>query len=123
MKPSVLIADKDVETGEIFGWYFRERGFEVETASNEQECLAKLRRFQPEVLVIDTELSRDKGQNILDGLRDGSSVRIPSLVLIGDPEDRFEIHRETAHRVADSLNKPFKLSQLLESVRAAVVPN
>lgn len=120
MKPTVLIAENDAETRELFRGYLRQGGFDVETASNGVDCLSKLRRRTPAVLVLDWELSWGGGDGVLAWLRDERPDRATAVILLRDLAWPSEIGRPAGpSSIAESLHKPFKLKALLESVRIA----
>jgi DNA-binding NtrC family response regulator len=121
MKPMLLIADNDPELREIYRSFLFGQGYVVETAADGLECVEKLRRLMPEVLVLGRELRWGGGDGVLAWLREQPGLTRASVVLTataGCPADAFGLVRPP---VVTFLPKPFKLTVLLESVRDALV--
>lgn len=119
MKPTLLIAEGDAELRDLFRWFLTEHGYEVETASDGLDCLEKLRRVLPAVLVLDRELRWGGGDGVLAWLREEgvtSRVRVVLTATAGCPQNSAEFIEPP---VVDYLLKPFALTTLLRSVRAA----
>ena len=53
MKPTLLIAQSDAELRDAYRRFLTGRGYDVETAADGLDCLEKLRRVAPAVLVLD----------------------------------------------------------------------
>ena len=56
MSLDVLIADQDVELAELYGSFLSNHGFSVESVLDGLECLRKVRRQAPDVLVYSEDL-------------------------------------------------------------------
>ena len=120
MKHRLLIADHDAEWCELYRRFLTELGYEVETATDGLDCLAKLRQVAPAVLVLDQELLWGGGDGVLAWLREESPAhKIPVVFLAAAAAgpDR-DVFKESP--VVDCLPKPVALTPLLDSVRSAV---
>jgi two-component system phosphate regulon response regulator OmpR len=120
MKQTLLIADGDAELCYLYRRFFTERGYEVKTSSDGLDCLEKLRRVEPAVLVLDLELRWGGGDGVLAWLREQSPAPGMPVVLTataGNPLDMAEFKDPP---VVDYLPKPFALTALLESIRSTV---
>ncbi|HTU23561.1 MAG TPA: response regulator [Gemmataceae bacterium] len=120
MKPTLLIADGDAELCDIYHRFFAERGYEVETALDGLDCLTKLRRTMPAVLVLDHELHWGGGDGVLAWLREQRAPSRVRVVLTTTESDSANVATDIRPPVVTLLPKPFTLTTLLENVRAAV---
>jgi DNA-binding response OmpR family regulator len=120
MNASILIADSDPELVEILGEYLAERGYSVDTAAGVVECVTRLRRSPPDILLIEWDLLWRGGAGVLDRMREQKDMHRVAVVLMTsgvageanpDPEDRLTIRY---------LRKPFLADSLLDSLRSAV---
>jgi DNA-binding response OmpR family regulator len=123
VRPSLLIADSDVELRDLYRRYLTGRGYNVETAADGLDCLEKLRRLTPAVCVLDRALQWGGADGVLAWLREEGATSGVSVVLTAtagyDPDGDQDIEPP----VVRFLPKPFMLTTLLESVRGIVARN
>ncbi|MFO0879503.1 MAG: response regulator [Gemmataceae bacterium] len=117
MKPILLIAEADTELRDIFRKFLSERSFDVETASDGLECMAKLRRLRPDLLILDRELLWGGGDGVLACLRESAcATRVIQIATTLGPDHAEELKAPVVRRLA----KPFSLKALLEFVGEAI---
>jgi len=117
---TLLIAEGDAELCDIYRRFLTDRGYKVETSSDGLDCLKKLHRVKPAVLVLDLELRWGGGDGVLARLREEGIAPVMPVVLTataGYPIDMVEFDHPP---VVDYLPKPLMLTAFLESVRSAV---
>jgi DNA-binding response OmpR family regulator len=120
MKPLLVIAEGDRELREVYRRFLAERGYDVATAADGLECLEKLRRLMPAVLVLDRELCWGGGDGVLAWLREQCAMPRVAVVLTATAGCPPEVVGDLRRPVVQLLPKPFPLTALLESVQAAV---
>jgi two-component system response regulator MprA len=119
MNQALLIADGDAELCDVYRGFFACQGFDVKTALDGLDCVEKLRRVTPAVLVLALELRWGGGDGVLAWLREeGAKSGVPVILTIaaGSPPHMAAF---TEPPVVDHLCKPFALTALLERVRSA----
>lgn len=118
MKPILLIADSDAELCDLYRHFLGREGYDVAVASDGLGCLEKLRRVRPAALVLDLGLHWGGADGVLAWLREeGAGVAVVLTATGGYPSRLAEA---LAPPVVRFLPKPFALTALLETVRAAV---
>ena len=81
MKQRLLIADRDADLCELYRRFLADMGYAAEACTDGLDCLAKLRRARPAVLVLDLELLWGGGDGVLAWLREESpAAGIPVLL-------------------------------------------
>jgi DNA-binding response OmpR family regulator len=120
MKPNLLITDGDAEMCDLCAQFLTESGYEVESATDGLECLRKLRQMMPVALVLDLDLRWGGADGVLDWMRAESSTREVLVILTAAAGYAQYFSEFIEPPVVDFLLKPFTLSALLGSVRAAV---
>jgi DNA-binding response OmpR family regulator len=120
MKPTVLIADGDVDLCDLYRQFLCERGYAVETASDGLDCLAKLRRLRPAAIVLDWQLHWGGGDGVLSLLREESALSAIPVVLTATAGYPMDATDNMEPPIVSFLPKPFALTTLLETVRAAL---
>ncbi len=119
MNQTVLIACGDTDLCEVFRMFLTGRGYQVETASNALACLEKLCQLRPAVLVLDLELRWGGGDGVLAWLQEeGDRVWVP-VILTATAGAWQDVAEFMAPPVVKYLSKPFSLTALLDSIRAA----
>jgi DNA-binding response OmpR family regulator len=119
MRPLLLVAEGDAELREAYREALARHSYNVETAADGLECLEKLRLLMPEVLVLDRDLRWGGGDGVLAWLREQCALARAAVVLTATVDVPEHVHPP----VVKLLPKPFTLTALLESVRAAVADN
>ncbi len=115
MDPAILIAVADVLLRDSYALLFAEQGYRVVTASGGLDCLNKLCRVVPEVLVLDKELLWGGGDGVLAVLRGGGNTLWPPVILL--THDRSDgLHNAQPAPVVICLQKPIRLDDLLIKV-------
>ena len=81
---NALVVDDSMLIRHTVCRYLEERGFNVESACNGEEALAKLKEFEPEIIFTDLSMPRMTGVELLTRLKkDPKTARIPSIILAG----------------------------------------
>jgi DNA-binding response OmpR family regulator len=115
MESAILIAVADESLRDSFAMLFAEEGYRVVTASGGLDCLNKLCRVIPEVLVLDKELLWGGGDGVLAVLRDGGNTIWPPVILLThDKSD--ELYNAQPAPVVMCLQKPIRHDELLEKI-------
>lgn len=120
MKTRLLIADSDEALLPVYERYFSAHDCDVETAAGGVDCLDKLNRFQPDVVIVDRHLPWGGGDGVLAAMQsDRSLARIPVVLLDGtDCASTVIASAKVTHH-----DKPVRLATLLVSVRQAAQPS
>jgi two-component system response regulator AtoC len=118
MDPAILIAVADESLRDSYAMLLAEQGYRVVTASGGLDCLNKLCRVVPEVLVLDKELLWGGGDGVLAVLRDGGNTLWPPVILLTQDKSDGLYNAQTAP-VVMSLQKPIRLDELLDQVEIA----
>ena len=112
----ILVVDDDQKLLKMVRRTLMYEGFEVVTATNGQEALAKMQAETPDLLVLDWMMPELDGLDLLYHLR-AARDEVPVLMLTA--RDAVEDRVEGLDRGADDyLVKPFAPSELLARLRA-----
>jgi DNA-binding response OmpR family regulator len=122
MKPiRVLIADPDES---LLSWcreYLSRHGLEVATASSGLDCVAHLRSFAPDALVLEPELLWGGADGVLAMMEEDPSVpRVPVLILFAWQvyawQDRPTLDSLPSSFIGKQMAKPLALRLLVKEV-------
>lgn len=117
MQNRLLIVDDDVELTGLLYEYFVSEGFEVMTAHDGLAGLEAARKPEVDLVVLDIMMPEMNGMDVLQELRQNSSVPVIMLTAKGDDLDRIlglELGAD------DYLSKPCNPRELLARIRAVM---
>lgn len=114
--PRVLVVDDDERLLKMLQRTLTYEGFEVTTAADGQEALARMGELAPDVIVLDWMMPKLDGAGVLEALSD---QRDKTPVLMLTARDAVQYRVEGLERGADDyLVKPFETIELVARLRA-----
>ncbi len=118
--PSILIVDDDEQIRHLLRQSLRKNGYRIGEADNGVDAISEVGRNDYDVLLLDLDLPRLSGQQVLDNVRRHSrSPHLKVLVISGHGD--ADCLSETLHSGADDfLTKPFSLVQLKARIESAL---
>ncbi|MCL2043020.1 MAG: response regulator [Treponema sp.] len=116
----ILIVDDDPVNLEFFNLMLSKLGFTVEQADDGLEALAKLKKFHPNLILLDNIMPKMSGWELTKNLKkDPQFQDIPIIMFsaLDDVKDKiagFELG------IDDYITKPFNFSEVLARIRAVL---
>lgn len=117
----VLVVDDDDDIRETLVDVIRARGYEVSGASNGRDALEIAERIHPDLLITDIIMpDKDGIQMILEARKRFGNI--PVIAMSGGGRIPASVYLSHARAMGEmrTLEKPFKVSTLLEAVNEAV---
>jgi two-component system, OmpR family, alkaline phosphatase synthesis response regulator PhoP len=117
MPQTILVVDDDPAVCRLVEINLTQVGYQVETAADGEEALARVAAAKPDLVILDVMMPRLDGFEALKRLRaDPSSAEIPVIMLTAraQDEDVFEGYGRGAQWY---LTKPFAPNELRAAVR------
>jgi DNA-binding response OmpR family regulator len=118
----ILVVDDDPDMREALQMILESGGYTVVMAEDGEQCLAKLKEEQPDLLILDLLMPRMDGFEVCKALEDpryskyARPVIILSSVQEGVSQRRYELETGVQPDVDDYVEKPIESSVLLERV-------
>jgi DNA-binding NtrC family response regulator len=116
MKKRVLVADDDSSIRESLKKLLEQTGYEVSLAANGSETLRKLRSEPTDLLLLDLEMPRRDGWDVLEEVGN-QNTSVPILLITGRGDD---LHTKRIPGSCGLLEKPVKAELLLEWIAQLV---
>ena len=116
----ILVVDDDRDVAQSIELSLRRRGYRVTLAHSGVEALKTLRRYRPDIVILDILMPGMSGLEVCRHLRtDPNTVELPIIFLTarGQEQDRIDGLRAGAD---DYLSKPFNLEELILRVKAVL---
>lgn len=117
---TILLADDNDDSREIYGTLLTHEGFEVLEARNGEEAVRVSRERRPDVLVLNLLMPELDGLGVLERLRsDPETSSMPCICLTGDA--RMERMGQAVMKGADAfITKPAEPREVLATIRAVL---
>ena len=114
---TILVADDDEHILELVSLYLRRAGYQVVTARDGDEALAREKDHRPDLLILDVMLPGPDGLQVARALRQKGDVPIVLLTARGSDVDKIAGLRLGAD---DYVTKPFNPDELVARVEAVL---
>ena len=114
----ILVVDDNEDNIEIINARLSSRGFQIETASNGQEALDKVRKNPPHLLLLDVMMPLMDGHEVSRRIKNDEQLPFIPIILVtarGDTQDKVEGLDAGAD---DYLTKPINFPELEARVRS-----
>ena len=111
----VLIVDDAEDVLTFLRRALEDEGYAVEEARDGAEALAAVRRFRPDVIVLDLMMPNVSGWDFLALYRETPGPHAPVVVVSAIPPRSLDLRRLAAE---DVLSKPFSIDRLLAVIRS-----
>ena len=109
----ILVVDDESDVTELLEYKLEQEGYRVETLNDPLACIAKVREFEPELVLLDIMMPELSGIQLCRIIRaDPITKEIPIIFLSarGEVEDRIKGLEAGAE---DYISKPFNTNELL----------
>ena len=113
----ILVVDDDPQIRRVLKVTLAGQGFAVDAAKNGDEALERVREGRPDLLLLDINMPGMSGLDLCREVRATSEVAIIMLTVRDEEADTVEALDAGAD---DYVTKPFKPSELLARIRAAL---
>lgn len=113
----VLVVDDEPDLQRVIASTLREDGYAVDTASNGEDALYKVKAWDYDAVVLDVMLPKLDGWTVLRSLRTTKKTPVLMLTARDTVQDRV---RGLNSGADDYLVKPFALTELLARLRALI---
>ena len=112
----VLVIDDDKDLLEVIQALLTTRGFDVETDNNWQSGFEKIRKFEPQIILLDVFLSGIDGLEICKQLKASPfTSHIPIVIFSAYPRIGETVIYE--YGADDFIGKPFEFKDLLKKIK------
>lgn len=113
----VLFADCDSEFLGIAKRFMNQCGHDALVASSGLECIACLRDYPPDVLVLSCDLLWGGTEGVLEVMDEEPTLNAIPIILVTNEEMESMTDFEADSRVVDRVKKPYSLVQLLKKMQ------
>jgi two-component system, OmpR family, alkaline phosphatase synthesis response regulator PhoP len=116
--PRILIADDNPQGVELLEAYLAEADYDIRTAADGDETLARVRDWHPDLILLDIMMPKISGFEVCKRLRADPKTRDIAVLMITALDQPSDIERAVDTLADDFVTKPINKSDLLLRVRA-----
>jgi class 3 adenylate cyclase/CheY-like chemotaxis protein len=117
--PPRILAVDDIPTNlEILRVRLEAQGYEVVTAADGEEALAKARDLEPDLVLLDIMMPKLDGISVLKQLKQSAALRFVPVIMVTAKADVADIVNGLESGGDDYLTKPFEHAALIARVRS-----
>ena len=117
MSKKILIVEDDHNISELLQLYLKNEGYETVIANDGGEGIDQVRRFRPDLVLLDLMLPVMDGWGVLRTIRQDSKVPVIMLTAKGETSDKVTGLKQGAD---DYITKPFEMKEVLARVEAVL---
>jgi len=116
----ILIVDDDPVNLEFFQLMLSKLGFTVEEANDGIEALSKLKKFYPDLILLDNIMPRMSGWELTKNLKNDPKFRDIPIIMFSALDDIKDKIAGFDLGVDDYITKPFNFSEVLARIKATL---
>jgi DNA-binding response OmpR family regulator len=116
----ILIVDDEPINLEFFQVMLSKLGFVVEEANDGIEALEKVKKFRPDLILLDNVMPRMSGWEVTKTLKNDAKYRDIPIIMFSALDDVKDKVAGFELGVDDYITKPFNFSEVLARIKAAL---
>lgn len=114
MNGNILVIDDNPSIGEVLEVVLTAEGFSVTILHNGNTIIEDIKKYQPQVIILDYLLAEQKGTDIARTIRQHNGTKhVPLIMISAHPKAHEEARRVG---ITVFLEKPFEMQQLLSHI-------
>jgi CheY-like chemotaxis protein len=116
--PRVLIADDNIQGLELLEAYLADSDYLLEKAVDGEETLQKVKRWRPDLILLDVMMPKISGFEVCKRLRADPQTRDIAILMITALDQPSDVERAVEAGTDDFLTKPINKTELLLRIRS-----
>lgn len=117
----ILVVENDPQLVELVKYPLQEEGYTVISALDSSDGLAKSRREQPTLVLVDFKLPSMKGNEVCKSIRKDPATSQQRILMIADESQLEQLEIGPGSSIDDFLIKPFSPVELITKIKPMMV--
>jgi DNA-binding response OmpR family regulator len=118
IKKKILIADDETVNLDFFELMLSKLGFVVEKSDNGHEVIEKVKKFHPDLIILDNIMPGMSGREITKILKNDPNLKNISIIMLSALDDVKDKVAGFEAGVDDYITKPFNFTEVLARINA-----
>ncbi len=114
----ILVVDDEPHIARALNFVFKKEGFSVETATDGDEALLRIRQFRPRVVFLDLILPKRSGTEVCRGVKNDAELRRTHIIILTCKGQELDRDQSMAAGANEFITKPFSPREVVARVRA-----
>ncbi|MFH1228868.1 MAG: response regulator [Candidatus Aenigmatarchaeota archaeon] len=118
VKKQVMVVDDEKHILTLLKEVLEIEGFNVITAESGMECLTKLKKVKPDLIVMDMMMPKMSGYDTIRKIRENAKTKELRIVILTvsriEEVSMFELSK---YKILDYINKPFDIKEIVEKLK------
>ncbi|MBD3425797.1 MAG: response regulator [Candidatus Omnitrophica bacterium] len=116
-KKRILIADADNINSQLFNALLRKLGYEGINAATGKQAVRKAKKYLPDLILLDVNLSDLSGFKIITSLKNDSNTAHIPIIILTEPDSKKDVLKGISRGANDYITKPIDMHELSLRVR------
>ena len=118
---NILLVEDDPFLVEIYNTKLKDSGFEVDTATDGEECLKKIGEKKPDIILLDIVLPNTNGWEILRKVGKDENLKTVKIIVLSNLSQKEEVDKGMQLGAVKFLIKShFSPSEVVEEIKKII---
>ena len=117
----ILIVDDEPNVTTLLGFVLAKGGYNVSTAANGEEAMAKIRETKPSLLILDVMMPKKNGYEVCQEVKSAPDLNDIYIIMLTAKGQEVDRDKGTSLGANEFVTKPFSPIKMVERVRALLV--
>ncbi|THF60527.1 response regulator transcription factor [Pseudothauera rhizosphaerae] len=118
MTKKILIVDDEQNIVISLEFLMKREGYEVSIAGDGEEAVARIRREEPDLVLLDVMMPRKSGFEVCQEIKSDPALKAVRILMLTAKGRDTEVAKGLAMGADAYMTKPFSTKELVEKVRA-----
>ncbi len=114
----IMVVDDNPKIRKVVRVILEKKGYEVEEARNGDECLKRLEKEKPDLILLDVMMPGEDGWEICKEIKSDEKHRDIPVAMLTVRASEEDMNKSIEHGADTHINKPFGVEDLLERVES-----
>lgn len=116
MGKKILVVDDSSSNVLLLQNFFEDEGFEVETSEGGKATFRKIKKFAPDIILLDLMMPKINGFEMFEQIKEDPQIANIPVVFITANKDKAEKQKAMEMGAKDFFTKPLNFDEILSSV-------
>lgn len=121
VKKKIMVVDDEEPLLILLKEVLENEGFNVITAKSGMECLKKLKKVKPDIIIMDMMMPTMSGYDTIKKIRENPKTKNLRVIILTvsviEEVSKFQLSK---YKILDYINKPFDIKEIVKTIKKYV---